>query len=787
MNTSQTSESSKTTTDSDIAPPLEQTEDQDKELLPPQPTEDQNIDTRANSSEPASLGKSEDKAASNILSWMKRSEYEPSSETVDQFTKQNLEYIFVSVPSCDEFYDFDLSEEEKKTLHSLESQSLHCVEGLVVMKSQSGSADGLGVYYEPRLVMSQKIVLSEKTPLLPYSGKIVLDEDDDEMLRYGVKIYPLDKKVNNHWIVDASQAGNEARFIRQSHAPNCSLQNVYRRGLTGVLPWVISLKSINPGDELTMFFNLTMSVDGLHSYGMTPCRCSVPYCPKWQETRPNNDYDTDLLSITSGYSLFSSLVVPSAKGFLQLGDSIETPIWLRPYTLSECYESVTFIQKNWEWKREYREEKKKKGESVSKHLCNEFIASVGSYYYINSESITRSEGAKSGKGGFLGAKEIFNTWLDGNGAKIGRLISIMKNERGSQVMFQPVLFVGSLNDKTFQSLSGLSEESAELFCKSHHVETDKNLPMMLYSEAILVLPLHVDVFLGPVHMSCELDILDAIQRSREELFFGMSGDVESMIQQPLQPGDCYSLVGVWNSERFYLPEIFWDDFLIMDPPTLNRQMTTEMLLSICSFGTPLLYQFRKQILVQPTKIHSTLPSTSSKSQSQRSYRTRKCSTPKPKEIAPKRPKSNPIKARTAKIPKTPKTPKTPEEEASPPPGKKRKIIDIDSDDDKEFDAMQAENKLLKGQLQLAKKNNEKKDITKDEGYVQSLVNDKAVAGLKKRVKELEYALAKETMEKKRMEMEREDNEMIKDAVEKANGLHSLCHRFITEYNLKYKI
>jgi SET domain-containing protein len=67
--------------------------------------------------------------------------------------------------------------------------------------------------------------------------------------------------------LDGNVSGNPARLLNHSCAPNCEAQNSNGR------IWLISLRDIAPGEELT--FNYGYDLEDYRNY---PCACGAPGC-----------------------------------------------------------------------------------------------------------------------------------------------------------------------------------------------------------------------------------------------------------------------------------------------------------------------------------------------------------------------------------------------------------------------------------------------------------------------------------------------------------------------------
>ncbi|HMJ66975.1 MAG TPA: SET domain-containing protein-lysine N-methyltransferase [Candidatus Binatia bacterium] len=74
-------------------------------------------------------------------------------------------------------------------------------------------------------------------------------------------------QINDEFDIDGSIEANLARFINHSCAPNAEAQ------LDGEHVWIIALRDIAPGEEIT--FNYGYDLD---DYREHPCNCGAPNC-----------------------------------------------------------------------------------------------------------------------------------------------------------------------------------------------------------------------------------------------------------------------------------------------------------------------------------------------------------------------------------------------------------------------------------------------------------------------------------------------------------------------------
>jgi SET domain-containing protein len=77
-------------------------------------------------------------------------------------------------------------------------------------------------------------------------------------------------ELNARHDLDGDVPHNPARRINHSCAPNCEAQS--DRGRI----WIVALRDLAPGEELTYDYGFPLSDARLH-----PCRCGAPGCAGW--------------------------------------------------------------------------------------------------------------------------------------------------------------------------------------------------------------------------------------------------------------------------------------------------------------------------------------------------------------------------------------------------------------------------------------------------------------------------------------------------------------------------
>jgi SET domain-containing protein len=102
--------------------------------------------------------------------------------------------------------------------------------------------------------------------LIEYLGEIIPAEEayrrEQDPTRSGIYTFWID----DHWAIDGYRAGNAARFINHSCAPNCDYRIEGRRVL------IYANRDIAAGEELSIDYSF--GADG----EVVPCVCGAPGC-----------------------------------------------------------------------------------------------------------------------------------------------------------------------------------------------------------------------------------------------------------------------------------------------------------------------------------------------------------------------------------------------------------------------------------------------------------------------------------------------------------------------------
>jgi hypothetical protein len=134
---------------------------------------------------------------------------------------------------------------------------------------------GRSCVHEWGLFATAPIAADER--IIEYTGELVTmatgDLREKEYTEQGIDNYLF--RVDSKWVIDATKAGNGARFINHSCAPNCA-SRVQRSGAPGKPGriYIDALRDIAPGEELAYdyMFELEPAEKKL------ACRCGAPTC-----------------------------------------------------------------------------------------------------------------------------------------------------------------------------------------------------------------------------------------------------------------------------------------------------------------------------------------------------------------------------------------------------------------------------------------------------------------------------------------------------------------------------
>tara|TARA_B100001057_G_scaffold496532_1_gene598252 strand:+ start:752 stop:1234 length:483 start_codon:yes stop_codon:yes gene_type:complete len=126
-----------------------------------------------------------------------------------------------------------------------------------------------GVYATERIPKNTKII--------EYIGEKVTRSEGDRRSEKRIKKYLRSKKtgsvyifeLNNKYDIDGSPKYNKARYINHSCKPNCEVE--IKKGRI----WIVSIKRINKGDELSYDYGYEFDED---DYKDHICKCGSSNC-----------------------------------------------------------------------------------------------------------------------------------------------------------------------------------------------------------------------------------------------------------------------------------------------------------------------------------------------------------------------------------------------------------------------------------------------------------------------------------------------------------------------------
>ena len=110
--------------------------------------------------------------------------------------------------------------------------------------------------------------IKEGTRIIDYIGKIITKKQTEETERFDnakpIYLFNLNKKYD----MDGDVSWNPARLINHSCSNNCDYNG------TGLKLWVIAIKNIKKGEEITADYGFGYDED----YKQFPCKCRSKNC-----------------------------------------------------------------------------------------------------------------------------------------------------------------------------------------------------------------------------------------------------------------------------------------------------------------------------------------------------------------------------------------------------------------------------------------------------------------------------------------------------------------------------
>ena len=131
---------------------------------------------------------------------------------------------------------------------------------LYQIKKSNIDRKGLGLYATKDI--------KEGTRIIDYIGKIITKKQTEESEKFDnakpIYLFNLNKKYD----LDGDVFGNTARLINHSCSNNCDYNG------TGLKLWVMAIKDIQKGEELTADYGFGYDQD----YKQFPCKCGTKNC-----------------------------------------------------------------------------------------------------------------------------------------------------------------------------------------------------------------------------------------------------------------------------------------------------------------------------------------------------------------------------------------------------------------------------------------------------------------------------------------------------------------------------
>ena len=127
-------------------------------------------------------------------------------------------------------------------------------------KVKKSNIDKKGLYASKNIKSEVKII--------DYIGKIITKKEAQKNSKFDNKkdIYLFN--INEKYDLDGDFKWNAARLINHSCSPNCEVEG------KGLKLWIVSIKEIKKGEELTYDYGFSYDAD----YKQFPCKCGSMNC-----------------------------------------------------------------------------------------------------------------------------------------------------------------------------------------------------------------------------------------------------------------------------------------------------------------------------------------------------------------------------------------------------------------------------------------------------------------------------------------------------------------------------
>ena len=141
-----------------------------------------------------------------------------------------------------------------------------------LIRVRQSSIHGNGVFAAKDIPMD--------TEVMQYTGKLITIAKADELYDEVYKGHTFLFTLNDDWIIDANQSGNDAKWINHSCEPNCIpvlYEHAHDRSQDQV--FILTLRDIKKGEELNYDYGISFDIPyTARLKKIWACHCGAPSC-----------------------------------------------------------------------------------------------------------------------------------------------------------------------------------------------------------------------------------------------------------------------------------------------------------------------------------------------------------------------------------------------------------------------------------------------------------------------------------------------------------------------------
>lgn len=118
------------------------------------------------------------------------------------------------------------------------------------------------------------------TEVIEYTGKLITIAKADELYDEVYKGHTFLFTLNDDWIIDANQSGNDAKWINHSCEPNC-IPVLYEdeHDCSQDQVFILTLRDIKKGEELNYDYGISFDIPyTARLKKIWVCHCGAPSC-----------------------------------------------------------------------------------------------------------------------------------------------------------------------------------------------------------------------------------------------------------------------------------------------------------------------------------------------------------------------------------------------------------------------------------------------------------------------------------------------------------------------------